>query len=85
MLFYKKKIKRIKKKQKIFSLNKQNDLISLLEFKLTRDQHKTLNEINEDLSEFDDEGIDELNEDDDEFLEDDVSDVINTVSKEEDN
>ena len=44
-----KKIKRIKKKQKIFSLNKQNDLISLLEFKLTRDQHKTLNEINEDL------------------------------------
>ena len=42
-------------------------------------------EINEDLSEFDDEDIDELNEDDDEFLEDDVSDVINTVSKEEDN
>ena len=42
-------------------------------------------EINEDLSEFDDEDIDELNEDEDEFLEDDVSDVINTVSKEEDN
>ena len=42
-------------------------------------------EINEDLSEFDDEDIDELNEDDEEFLEDDVSDVINTVSKEEDN
>ena len=44
-----KKIKRIKKKRKIFNLDKQNDLISLLEFKLTRDQHKTLNEINEDL------------------------------------
>ena len=29
-----KKIKRIKKKRKIFNLDKQNDLISLLEFKL---------------------------------------------------
>lgn len=42
-------------------------------------------DINEDLAEFDDEDIDELNEDDEEFLEDDVSNVIKTVSKEEDN
>ena len=44
-----KKIKKIKKKQKTFSIDKQNELISLLEYKLTKDQQKTLNEINEDL------------------------------------
>ncbi len=44
-----KKIKKIKKKNKILNLNKQNSLISKLEFKLTNDQVKTLNEINYDL------------------------------------
>ena len=44
-----KKIKRIKKKRKKFNLKKQNELIDNLDFKLTIDQIKTLNEINNDL------------------------------------
>ncbi len=44
-----KKIKRIKKKRKIFDLKDQNKILSNLEFKLTSDQKKTLNEINNDL------------------------------------
>ncbi len=43
------KIKKIKKQKKIFDLNDQNELISKLNFKLTNDQKKTLNEINQDL------------------------------------
>ena len=45
-----KKIKKIKKKNKILNLNKQNKIISSLNFKLTNDQMKTLKEINNDLS-----------------------------------
>ena len=45
-----KKIKRIKKKNKIINLNKQNSLIDKLDFSLTDDQQKSLNEINKDLS-----------------------------------
>ena len=45
-----KKIKKVKKKQKIINIKKQNELILKLEFKLTKDQYKTLNEINNDLS-----------------------------------
>ncbi len=45
-----KKIKKVKKKQKIINLKKQNELILKLEFKLTKDQFKTLREINNDLS-----------------------------------
>src|SRR5210317_326503 len=44
-----KKIKRIKKKNKIFDLNYQNQIINKLDFKLTNDQNKTLEEINTDL------------------------------------
>ena len=44
-----KKIKKIKKKRKIFDLIKQKNLVSHLKFKLTKDQIKTLNEINQDL------------------------------------
>ncbi len=45
-----KKIKRIKKKNKIININKQNSLIDKLDFCLTDDQQKSLNEINKDLS-----------------------------------
>ena len=45
-----KKIKRIKKKKKIFDLKIQKKIISGLEFDLTNDQNKTLIEINNDLS-----------------------------------
>ena len=45
-----KKIKRIKKKNKIININKQNSLIDKLDFSLTDDQQKSLNEINKDLS-----------------------------------
>ena len=45
-----KKIKKVKKKQKIINIKKQNELILKLEFKLTKDQYKTLSEINNDLS-----------------------------------
>ncbi len=45
-----KKIKRIKKKNKIINVNKQNSLIDKLDFSLTGDQQKSLNEINKDLS-----------------------------------
>ncbi len=44
-----KKIKKIKKTKKIFNLKKQIELISKLDFFLTNDQKKTLNEINKDL------------------------------------
>ena len=45
-----KKIKKIKKTNKVIDLKKQNNIISKLEFLLTNDQLKTLNEINNDLS-----------------------------------
>ena len=45
-----KKIKRIKKKNKIINVNKQNSLIDKLDFSLTDDQQKSLDEINKDLS-----------------------------------
>ena len=45
-----KKIKRIKKKNKIINISKQNSLIQNLDFTLTNDQTKSLNEINKDLS-----------------------------------
>ena len=45
-----KKIKRIKKKNKIINVNKQNSIIDKLDFSLTDDQRKSLNEINKDLS-----------------------------------
>ena len=45
-----KKIKRLKKKNKSINLKKQNKIINNLDFKLTSDQIKTLNEINNDLS-----------------------------------
>ncbi len=44
-----KKIKKIKKQKKIFNPNYQNSILSKLDFKLTNDQKKSLNEINEDL------------------------------------
>ncbi len=44
-----KKIKKIKKEKKIFHSNNQNTIISKLNFELTNDQKKTLNEINQDL------------------------------------
>jgi len=44
-----KKIRKIKKKAKIFSLEKQKNIIKKLEFSLTNDQKKTLDEINNDL------------------------------------
>ncbi len=44
-----KKIKRIKKQKKIFSFNYQNSILSKLDFELTSDQKKCLNEINQDL------------------------------------
>ena len=45
-----KKIKKIKKKRKVFNKTKQNEIINKLEFTLTNDQKKTLEEINNDLS-----------------------------------
>ncbi len=45
-----KKIRKIKKKNKVINLNKQNSIIDRLDFFLTDDQQKTLNEINKDLS-----------------------------------
>ena len=45
-----KKIKKIKKNNKILNLKKQDELINNLEFNLTSDQKKTLKEINNDLS-----------------------------------
>ena len=45
-----KKIKKVKKKNKNINLNKQQQLINSLEFLLTNDQIKSINEINKDLS-----------------------------------
>ena len=45
-----KKIRKIKKKNKVINLNKQNSIIDKLDFSLTNDQQKSLNEINKDLS-----------------------------------
>ncbi len=45
-----KKIKKNKKKNKTINIKKQNDIISKLDFSLTKDQIKTLAEINKDLS-----------------------------------
>ena len=45
-----KKIRKIKKKNKVINLNKQNSTIDKLNFSLTDDQQKSLNEINKDLS-----------------------------------
>ncbi len=45
-----KKIRKIKKKNKVINLNKQNSIIDKLDFSLTSDQQKSLNEINKDLS-----------------------------------
>ncbi len=45
-----KKIKKNKKKNKVINLNKQNTLIKNLDFSLTNDQAKSLDEINKDLS-----------------------------------
>ena len=44
-----KKIKKIKKTKKKFDTKKQNEIISKLDFTLTNDQKKTLEEINKDL------------------------------------
>ena len=44
-----KKIKKIKKTKKQYDMKKQGEIISKLDFSLTNDQTKTLNEINEDL------------------------------------
>tara|TARA_B100001063_G_scaffold233274_1_gene249298 strand:- start:1319 stop:3370 length:2052 start_codon:yes stop_codon:yes gene_type:complete len=44
-----KKIKKIKKTKKKFDTEKQNEIISKLNFSLTNDQNKTLSEINKDL------------------------------------
>ncbi len=45
-----KKIRKIKKKNKVINLNKQNSIINKLDFSLTNDQQKSLNDINKDLS-----------------------------------
>ena len=45
-----KKIKKIKKKRKIINKEQQNKITKQLDFKLTNDQVKTLEEINDDLS-----------------------------------
>ena len=44
-----KKIKKIKKTKKKLNIKKQNEIISKLDFSLTNDQKKTLEEINKDL------------------------------------
>ena len=43
------KIKKIKKQKKIFSFDYQNSVLSKLDFELTNDQKKSLNQINQDL------------------------------------
>ena len=45
-----KKIRKIKKKNKVINFNKQNSIIDKLDFSLTNDQQKSLKEINKDLS-----------------------------------
>ena len=45
-----KKIKKVKKTKKKVNFEKQNDIINKLDFNLTNDQIKTLEEINQDLS-----------------------------------
>ena len=45
-----KKIRKIKKKNKVINVNNQNSIIDKLDFSLTDDQQKSLNEINKDLS-----------------------------------
>ena len=45
-----KKIRKIKKKNKVINSNKQKSIIDKLDFSLTDDQQKSLNEINKDLS-----------------------------------
>ncbi len=45
-----KKIKKLKKTKKKFNIKKQDEIMSKLNFSLTNDQNKTLNEINKDLS-----------------------------------
>jgi len=45
-----KKIKKIKKKKKTINFQEQNSLINALDFKLTNDQIKSLDEINSDLN-----------------------------------
>ncbi len=45
-----KKIRKIKKKNKVINFKKQNSIINKLDFSLTDDQLKSLNEINKDLS-----------------------------------
>ena len=45
-----KKIRKIKKKNKVINLNRQKSIIDKLDFSLTDDQQKSLNEINKDLS-----------------------------------
>jgi ATP-dependent DNA helicase RecG len=45
-----KKIKKIKKKSKLVDKTKQNKILNKLDFTLTKDQFKTLEEINNDLS-----------------------------------
>jgi len=45
-----KKIKKIKKRRKLLDKTKQSKIINKLEFSLTKDQKKTLEEINNDLS-----------------------------------
>ena len=45
-----KKIKKIKKTKKKFNIKKQTEILDKLDFSLTKDQKKTLNEINKDLS-----------------------------------
>ncbi len=44
-----KKIKKIKKTKKKFNITNQNEIISKLDFSLTTDQNRTLDEINKDL------------------------------------
>ncbi len=44
-----KKIKKIKKKQKYIDFNKQYEYLNNLDFKLTKDQNKAIDEINNDL------------------------------------
>ena len=44
-----KKIKKIKKQKKVFNLSYQKSILSKLDFELTDDQKKSLNEINQDL------------------------------------
>ncbi len=45
-----KKVKKVKKEKKLISINQQNKILKNLDFSLTNDQLKSLNEINNDLS-----------------------------------